>query len=293
MSARTRQDWILWGALGCALVGTAHSEWSLAVATGAHPWVALAVPGALDLYVIRALQMRRDVFVAVLAMVAVNVAWYLVHSGDVPVTWALRSAVAAIAPLVVWRVHALGRTRNRTELLWDTEAGAVDAPVEYTAPEPAPVLPSAPAWVPGYHLDGCDGLHSQEGPDECTARVRVLDSIAEAFDVPPHLASAHPSSYSYPSAPEYVPEEWSAHPDTSNVVHLRRRTDPSAPASAHSLQDGDEVYVPGAVEYIDNCALTGTEPSVRGLKTALKIGQVRAKRILDHLLDEPEEGEDS
>src|SRR5688572_2029148 len=70
VSAGTRDDWILWGAVGCALVGTAHSEWSLAVAVGAHPWVATVVPGALDLYVVRALRMHRDVFLAVLAMVA-------------------------------------------------------------------------------------------------------------------------------------------------------------------------------------------------------------------------------
>ena len=64
MSAPTRGDWILWGALGCALVSTAHAEYTLATAAGAQWLVAGAVPGALDLYVIRALQMRRDVFLA-------------------------------------------------------------------------------------------------------------------------------------------------------------------------------------------------------------------------------------
>lgn len=109
VSTRTRNDWILWGALGCTLVGTAHAEYTLATATGVHWFVAASVPGALDLYVIRALQVHRDVLAAVLAMVAINVASHLVTAGVLPVHWGLISAVGALAPLVLWRIHFLWR----------------------------------------------------------------------------------------------------------------------------------------------------------------------------------------
>jgi hypothetical protein len=266
------QDWVLWGALGCALVGTAHSEWSLAVSIGAHPWIAAAVPGALDLYVIRALQLRRDVFLAVLAMVAANVAWYLVHSGDLPIGWQLRSAVAAVAPLVVWRVHSLKHTRTRAELLWDTEAGAVSAPASAVADAPAPVLnaPEVRALI-----GEC------AGDDECTCEW-----------------CAPPTECGESGAPDYVPFDWSASPG----VHLKAVPDlPPAfdPVSAaHSfpdvvhlpasapLKDGDAAHLPGAREYLDNCAKTDTDPSARGLASALRVGQARAGRLLRHLTEE-------
>jgi len=279
VSAGTRDDWILWGAVGCALVGTAHSEWSLAVAVGAHPWVATVVPGALDLYVVRALRMHRDVFLAVLAMVAANVSWYLVHAGDLPMGWPLRSAVGAVAPLVLWRVHSLKYTRNRAELLEGLPAGAVSAPEKYTAPETAPVYSGA-LRDPGFDPSACthggfcrdaNGVQCipcpEPEPDEC--------------------------------APEYVPADWSADP----VPYLRAVPDP-APAfdsvsAVHSfpdvvhlkpsaLQPGDEVHLPGAQEYLDNCALIDAEPSVRGMKNALKVGQTRADRLLKHLQHEEE-----
>lgn len=161
---RTRRDWVLWGALACTLVGTAHAEYTLAVATGVHPWVAACVPGALDLYVIRALQVRRDVFLAVLVMCAVNVASHLVTAGVLTVDWALISAVGALAPLVLWRVHALWHTRTRKELLWDVPAGTRElvecapAPERTPAPEtsaPAPAAPLTPVEPPAPAVPEC------------------------------------------------------------------------------------------------------------------------------------------
>ncbi|MEU7010385.1 hypothetical protein [Streptomyces sp. NPDC046332] len=161
MRTRTRRDWVLWGALACTLVGTAHAEYTLAVATGVHPWVAACVPGALDLYVIRALQVRRDVFLAVLVMCAVNVASHLVTAGVLVVGWELISAVGALAPLVLWRVHALWHTRTRKELLWGVPAGTREAVESASAPEappkpetPAPAAPTqAPECAHGWPLD--------------------------------------------------------------------------------------------------------------------------------------------
>jgi hypothetical protein len=166
------RPYLLWGALGCALVGTAHAEYTLATAAGANWFVAGAVPGALDLYVIQALRVHRDVLAAVLVMVAANVTSYLVHSGDLPVDWRLRSAVGALAPLLLWRIHYLWVQRAWDEVQdkvrapegapaepWDdgawvrdwTNNVAPEVQTEVHAPEPAPVIePVHPE--PGAHL---------------------------------------------------------------------------------------------------------------------------------------------
>lgn len=324
VSARTRTDWILWGALGCALVGTAHSEWSLAVAVGAHPWIAAAVPGALDLYVIRALQVRRDVFVAVLAMVAANVAWYLVHSQDLPVDWPLRSAVGAVAPLVVWRVHSLKYTRTRKELLWGTRSGAVSAPVPGDAPEAGtPVPVDMTNWTPGYHLDGCDGVHALEGPFHCQMRSAELEGPVPVAGQAPGTSPAHDpgcglthpddgpcSEYGYPPVPDAVPADWMAaeYPETypgaavlaaqedeyadkwAAPLHpVPALPDEYAPGTAvHSavLEERDREYAVPAKEYAAGCAVSGTVPSVRGMRRELSIGQDRAERLLAWLESE-------
>lgn len=172
MSTRTRADWILWGALGCTLVGTAHAEYTLATATGVHWFVAASVPGALDLYVIRALQVHRDVLAAVLAMVVMNVASHLVTAGVLPVHWALISAVGALAPLVLWRIHYLWRLSTDVpgaegtsgedvpstgtvppDYLPDwvqagVQPGTPSTPVLVAVPAQAPV-PAAPGTAPG------------------------------------------------------------------------------------------------------------------------------------------------
>lgn len=142
MSTRTRKDWILAGSLACVLVGTVHAEYALAAATHMDWYVAWAVPGALDLYAIRALQKHRDVLPAVLVMVAANVASHLVAAGVLPIHWAVVSAVGALLPLLLWRVHRLRET-------------STDVPVTSTGPDAvsAPVL-AAPGddadWLPDF-----------------------------------------------------------------------------------------------------------------------------------------------
>lgn len=145
MSTRTRSDWILWAQLGCALVATAHAEYTLALATGLHWVVASAVPGALDLYVIRALQKHKDVLPAVLVMVAANVASILVSARVLPLHWGLYSAVGALVPLLVWRGHVLRAHEVQA-------AGAVSAP-EYTAPEPSTPPGTDADWLPQFLAD--------------------------------------------------------------------------------------------------------------------------------------------
>ncbi|WP_432020958.1 hypothetical protein [Streptomyces sp. 1222.5] len=101
-------DILKWGALAAALIATASAEYELALAVGFNQWVAAAVPGALDLYTVRALRTGKEVLAAVAAMILVNAASHLVTADLVAVSVPLVVAVSAIAPLVLWRVHSLG-----------------------------------------------------------------------------------------------------------------------------------------------------------------------------------------
>ncbi|MFI9610369.1 hypothetical protein ACIHCM_01435 [Streptomyces sp. NPDC052023] len=134
-----KTDFLKWGALAAALVATASAEYELARAVGFNQWVAAAVPAALDLYTVRALRAHREVLAAVAAMIGVNAASHLVTTGLLPVNVWLVVAVAAIAPLVLWRVHSLADdpTANHGDMT-TVEPATVAQTV--TVAEPAPVV---------------------------------------------------------------------------------------------------------------------------------------------------------
>lgn len=130
-------DVLKWAALAAALIATASAEYELARAVGFNEWVAASVPGALDIYTLRAMRAHRDVLAAVIAMILVNAASHLVTAGLLPVSVPLVVAVAAIAPLVLWRVHRLV-----------PEQAPAEEPVEYTPAEEAEPVPAVPEPVP-------------------------------------------------------------------------------------------------------------------------------------------------
>lgn len=253
---------VLAGALLCALVGTAHAEYTLATATHVNEYVAVAVPGALDLYVIQALRVRRDVATAVLVMVLANVTSHLLAAGLVPdrVEWqvGITAAVGAIAPGIVWRVHSLERVRTRQEILWDVKAGTADtfySGVVKTPEEPVPAVLPEPEYAPVLP-------YPETGPD-----------IAPVLN---YEWTAHPS------VPDAVPAEWSTaeygDPD-SPVPYLSVVPDPEAPLAGGSLGERDLPYLADATKYV-----RGTDnPTVAGMKTALGVGQERATRLLRYL----------
>lgn len=149
-----KNDVLKWGALVAALVATASAEYELARAVGFNQWVAAAVPAALDLYTVRALRAHKEVLAAVAAMIGVNAASHLVTTGLLPVNVWLVVAVAAIAPLVLWRVHSLGTGPDETASRVDIDTTAVP---EVTAPvtveradddQPPPALEPAPLVIP-------------------------------------------------------------------------------------------------------------------------------------------------
>ncbi|MET9128631.1 hypothetical protein [Streptomyces antibioticus] len=138
-----KRDYLKWGALAAALVATASAEYELARAVGFNQFVAAAVPAALDLYTVRALRSGREVLAAVAAMIGVNAASHLVTAGLVAVSVPLVVAVAAIAPLVLWRVHSLGDDRPEvTSPVTGDRPGGDERPAP--AATPKPVIPAVP-----------------------------------------------------------------------------------------------------------------------------------------------------
>lgn len=248
MSTRTRTDWILWAQLGCALVATAHAEYTLASATGLHWVVAGAVPGALDLYVIRALQKHKDVLPAVLVMVAANVASILVSAGVLPLHWGLYSAVGALVPLLVWRGHVL-------RVHPGTDAGAVSAPVPAVPEERVHVPETDETWLPEF-------LAEQVHP---SAPALGIFTPAEQDEYEGEYTSTPALP---PLPPEYIGEY-------TEIVH------------SVELSEADLTYLPQVQAYLEECAVASTHPTVRGLKKYASVGQPRAERLLEYMEVQP------
>lgn len=130
-----KRDYLAWAALISALVVTASAEWALAVACGFSPWIAAGVPASLDIYAVRSLRAKRDVPYVVIAMIVVQALAHLVAAGMLGVSVWLVVAVSAIAPLVLWRVHALGiQTQNSPGL---TEVSSETHPNSMVSTEPS------------------------------------------------------------------------------------------------------------------------------------------------------------
>jgi len=119
LAAAAGRDVLKYASAAAAIAATSTAEYELARAIGMGGAIAAAVPIALDAYVLRALQKRREVLTSVLAMVGVNAASHLHTAGIIPLGWGLITGVSAIAPVVLWRVHALRTTGDwRERKLW-------------------------------------------------------------------------------------------------------------------------------------------------------------------------------
>lgn len=199
---RVPTDALKWVSVAAALAATATAEYNLAVEIGMHEWVAPAVPVALDAYVLRALQRGREVFVSVVAMVGVNAASHLEHAGMIPLDWRLTTAVAAIAPLVLWRVHALKTSTGRARKTVDAPVDDVDTSVDDVAAELV-----VPPWLVDAQEETRRVVDGMPVPDlPAWDPVYAAEAAPEPTVYPP-LALVHPST-------PPLPDTWT-----------RRRTD--------------------------------------------------------------------
>lgn len=145
-----------WVALYAAVGLTASGEYELAHLVGFPGLIAALLPTAIDVYVIQAMRRHRDVAAALILMVATNALFHLADAGlfgvtpDGKATWWLIVLVAAIAPIIVWRVHRITDTKTETETETAapvTHAAQSTETTETSSPRSRPVetgLPSLP-----------------------------------------------------------------------------------------------------------------------------------------------------
>ena len=303
------RDWLGAAATLFALAVTFNAEYEIAIAVHINPIVAYAVPGALDVYVLRALQVKRDVFLTVLAMVAVNAASHLVTAGVLRVSPALIVGVSAIAPLVLWRAHVLRHEASTKPERWWRRS----------------TVPPVPEHVPAF-TDVCPTCFTEHGL-VCPAQPIVPgfeEHAAQAVDV---------ASTGAVNAPEHddmekISRAWEgkhAVPDPEHswdgtVVDLQGNTEHAFPTSSTieypsgyvgdiearvlslvpplpagfehvlgheaSTYNGDtdmraRVLANGDKEFLDRARELST-PTIRALKE-LGMGNDRARRIKQYL----------
>lgn len=117
-----------WVAMYAAIALTASGEFELATLVGFPNWIAWAFPTAIDVYVIQAIRRRRDVAAAISLGIVANALYHLAAAGLFGVSkhsahghetydakWWLIVGVAAVAPLIVWRVHRITETHAAPE----------------------------------------------------------------------------------------------------------------------------------------------------------------------------------
>jgi hypothetical protein len=244
------KDPLKWAAVACAVVVTAKGEYDLAMSVpGMHEWVAAAVPGALDAYVLRTLQRGREVIAAVGAMVGVNAASHLEHAGVIPMEWPLITAVSAIAPLVLWRVHVLGseeRVHKARRARRDRKDVHAPAPVPVSTPST-----STPDTLPDWLTESVHGPVIRDG--HAGTPSTSTPSTEPAFD-PVHAA-------------EHAPD-----PGTRARPGVRARTAPVA----------DSVHVAAVREHMESTGMTEV-PTVRAIKSLRRVGTPVAQRVRDEL----------
>lgn len=247
-----------WVALGAAIVSLSYTEWSLAVAAGAHPLVAAAVPVALDVYAVRAMRVRRHVPVVVLAMVGVNALSYLVRAGAVPMGIPVLVLVSAIAPLVFWAVHALGHAeaRDTQEPEHERTDDAEDADEER-----------------GYEHDPRDRYeHADTFDAHVGSTPGVSDYVPEAWAEDMRTARARRST-----DPGHTPGDGHAGPEPA-VLHLA--LPPGYEHTGPSTADMDQAAI-WRDWYEGYVREHGRAPALRTVKSACSVGTDRARRMLE------------
>jgi len=156
-------EWSPRVALAATIGLTASGEFALAQIAGWAPGIAWLLPLAIDVYVVQAFRRHRDVAPALILMVVANAIYHLAaeglfgvarahgkpvldaHGSPTPEWW-LIVGVAAIAPLVMWRIHRITAPLAERK---PRQAERAQAPAQTLTEAPV----SAPAVVEGERLE--------------------------------------------------------------------------------------------------------------------------------------------
>lgn len=151
--------WSLRGALAATIGLTASGEFALAQLAGWGAGLAWLLPVAIDVYVVQAFRRHRDVPAALALMVLANAIFHLADrglfgvvrehgqvalsaSGEPRPEWWLIVAVAAIAPVVMWRIHRLSAPARKRESKTPSESPA--RPAKTRTPAARESAPAGP-----------------------------------------------------------------------------------------------------------------------------------------------------
>lgn len=164
-------------ALAASMLISYAVERELALSHGVPEAVAPAVPVAVDLFLVWAVRVRRDVALAVALAVAANVAGVLTAENlSAADTW-VSAALHAVFPLTLWRMH-------RSE---SAPSAQVSEPVSRpNAPAITP-RPAASEW-PSEDLWQDFTGHAPDSEEEPPATPPTAEDLRAAIDV---LASRH------------------------------------------------------------------------------------------------------
>ncbi|PAN00532.1 hypothetical protein CJI59_16740 [Streptomyces sp. Alain-F2R5] len=157
-------------ALVAGIAVTAAGEWELARQVGISPVVAPLLAVVIDVYVIAAVRagQGRDVAAALAMMGGAQVAAHLLSTRHIGSSVALVAAVSLVAPVVIWRVHALAGIGK---------AVVVQSPAEPTVnvsrASTPPWKPATPKWSPALQAHAVKAVSPALAPrsEVVTARV--------------------------------------------------------------------------------------------------------------------------
>jgi hypothetical protein len=164
-------------ALVAGIAVTAAGEWELARQVGISRVVAPLLAVVIDVYVIASVRAAqgRDIAAALTMMGGAQVAAHLLSTGHIGSSVALVAAVSLVAPVVIWRVHALagiGKAPVSTgaTIVAPNMAGAT---VNLTRAATPPWKPTTPKWAPALQSPVVRAVSAvqEPRPDVVTAHV--------------------------------------------------------------------------------------------------------------------------
>lgn len=170
--------WLRWIAFGAAAALTASGEFELARLAGWPVWIAWLLPIALDVYSYASFATRRraDTLAALALMIATNAVYHLAATGIMPAGWQLVVMVAALPPVICWRVHRLGEAGHAPD------APAAEVPAAAVPPVPVPVAAEVPPSSPASDVPAERKLRAvpaERKRPEVTASVRKRRPVEE------------------------------------------------------------------------------------------------------------------
>jgi hypothetical protein len=175
-------------ALIAGIVVTAAGEWELARQVGISRTVAPLLPVAIDVYVIAAVRsgQGRDIAASLLMMGGAQVATHLLSTGHISASVGLVAAVSLVAPVVIWRVHALaGIGKAPVSTGTTTVAPNMAAPTVNLARAGTPLWkPVVVKWVPAFQPPAVKPVSSPLTPRPEVATARVSPEPEKAAESP-------------------------------------------------------------------------------------------------------------